>query len=107
MTSEAEWTQGGARCIDRTRWYAAGANWVDMSDYEYVQATCPERLTLSGSSCTQNSDCTTGFSCASGVCRNNDCLDPTASDFLTVNGYYSPLSSRRLLRNETGPNDLY
>ena len=107
FTREAEWTQSGARCIERTRWSAVGPTHNSMTDYDYVQLVCPERLTYSGSSCSTTEDCETGFECASGVCRNSDCLSDSGSDFFTSVGYDSPLSSRRVLRNEAEANDYY
>lgn len=107
-TREAEWTQGGARCIERTRWHAVGPTHNSMTDYDYVQVVCPERLAYSGSSCETSEDCDPGFQCASGLCRNSDCMSDSESDFFTApNGYDAPLASRRVLRNEAEANDYF
>lgn len=76
MSLEAEWTTDGAACVKHTRW----ANSVgDDPARDYILAHCPERW--AGPSST---------SCGG-----------SSSSFHTANGFDTPLSVRRLLRNES------
>jgi hypothetical protein len=79
---EAEWTQGGALCIDHTRWTEAGNPGID-TDIDYIWNNCPERLSVNDTTgtcplwtsdestqCWQPSDCSGGQVCIDGYCSN-------------------------------------
>lgn len=75
---EAEWTTGGARCIRHTRWLKADKK-AALTDLEYIQRTCPDRLA-------SNQPAACGES---------------SSDFTSTVGYDVAPTLRRLLRNQS------
>jgi hypothetical protein len=82
VSLEAEWTQEGAVCIQRTRWLRADTTQAE-TDLQYVQRVCPERLAANA--------------------KYRACSD-SRSDFLTKNGLREDLDTRPLFRNESASN---
>jgi len=80
-TLEADWRPDGAHCIQHTRWLKADASVTGaLTDLEYIQATCPERLAANDSSCANDS----------------------ASSFHQSNGFsLTDQSQRNILRNQS------
>jgi hypothetical protein len=77
---EAEWAEDGGHCIRHTRWLAANPSWTE-SDLAYVQRVCPSRLAASDP---------------------NGC-NPDTSNFLSSNGFNTPIFKRNLVRNSSPP----
>lgn len=75
---EAEWTTDGARCIRHTRWLKADKK-AALTDLEYIQRTCPDRLASN-----QPASC-----------------GESSSDFTSTVGYDVVPTLRRLLRNQS------
>ena len=80
MRFEAEWSQDGAHCIQKTRWVMSQPNSL-MTDSAYVQRYCSSRM-RSG---------------------NNDSCGGS-SDFSTEKGLDISVATRHLLRNESSTN---
>jgi ADYC domain len=82
MPLEAEWTAQGAACVKHTRWANSPG---DDPARDYILTHCPERW----------------------VGPDDTSCGGSTSDFHTVNGLDTPLSTRRLLRNESSQNYRY
>jgi hypothetical protein len=80
---EAEWTVGGAQCIRHTRWLKADLS-SEMTDLDYIQQNCPERLAASATHKNGPKSC-----------------ELSKSNFLTEYGFSVSSELRRLLRNES------
>ena len=61
---EAEWTQSGAKCIQRTRWVNAAGTGM-LPDLNDIQTNCPERLYTNDTLCSEDAQCGS----VSGACR--------------------------------------
>jgi hypothetical protein len=110
---EAEWTQSGAKCIQRTRWVNAAAA-GGSPDLDDVQTNCPQRLYINDTLCSEDTQCGS----VTGACRLDtssdsenrkycDCAVVGCGTGFTCNTTTprNPLLDRRVLREQTRDND--